>query len=186
MENEAVWAVLTLVALCLLFYGPWQDVCTDYARQVMFEKRDALFDMGVRGEIDLGSPQYRTIRSSLEKGIRFAHELTLPRFLLFRWNLRRTNLKRSESALFDAIAMIENPETRRNVTRLVGEAQLALILMAMAKSPLTVVISIVGALLIKFRNGFKKWIREAVQPLAEMVQIEAEYAPSSVSDSYVS
>jgi len=174
MEFEAAWAIAALIMLCILFYGPWQEVCTDYARQVMFEKRDALFDLAINGEIDFGSTQYRTIRSSLEKAIRFAHELSLPRFLVFRWYLRRTNLKRSESELIEAVNAIENEETRRSVQHLVSEAQLAMILMAMAKSPIMVLFSLFAGALLIFTDGFKSRIRDAVSPLAEMVQMEAE------------
>lgn len=178
MGIEAALAIATLTALCVLFYGPWQSVCTDYARQVIFEKRDVLFDMAARGEIDFGSHQYRTIRASLEKSIRFAHELTLPRFFLFRWHLRRINLKRPESELLDAANSIKDEHTRQVVQRIVIEAHTAMILSAMAKSPLTVLISLFAAILLQTTDGFKRRISKAITPFGEMVQMEAEYAPS--------
>jgi hypothetical protein len=175
MAYDASIAVLTLLALCVLFYGPWQEVCTDYARQVMFEKRDNLFDMAVNGELDFGSTEYRTIRTSLEKSIRYAHELTLPRFVLFQWLLNRTNLKNTESNLLVAVRSIKNDDVRLKVERLVSEAQLSMILMAMAKSPLTVLLFLASFIMIKFQKDSKRYIREASRPLAEMVQMEAEY-----------
>lgn len=182
---DAAIAVLVLAALCFLFYGPWQEVCTDYARQVMFEKRDALFDMARRGELDFGSYEYRTIRSSMEKTIRFSHELTLPRFFMILWLLKRTKLKKDESELVEALETLDDSDIKRKVAKLVAEAHLALILMAMAKSPLTVLLFLLVIPLIKFQNGFRKRVSAAVGPLAEMAQMEAEYAPSSASDKYV-
>ena len=125
MDYEAAWAILALLALCVLFYGPWQEVCTDYARQVMFEKRDALFDLAASAELDFDSEEYRTIRISLEKAIRFA------RFILFQWQLKRMNLKEPQSKLIVAVRSIEDNKTKDKVERLISEAHLAMILMAM-------------------------------------------------------
>lgn len=181
MHPDAFWTIVCLAVIAYLFYGPWQSACTSYARQVIFEKRDAIFDLAALGELDFASTEYRTIRSSLEKSIRFAHELTLPRFLLYRWYLRNANLKQTSSDLMEAIEGIQSDGTRRRVVRLVAEAQIALILMMFAKSPLTVVIAVTFALLSHFRAGFKKRLAGWVRPFGEMAQMEAEYAPVKVS-----
>jgi len=39
----------SLAALLIILYGPWQAICTDIARQMLFEKRDAIFDLAQSG-----------------------------------------------------------------------------------------------------------------------------------------
>src|SRR5262245_42077518 len=79
---QALIGLASLTALVVVLYGPWQEVCTDIARQIIFEKRDAIFDLAHNGKLSFDSPEYGTIRSALQSSIRFAHELSLPRFLV--------------------------------------------------------------------------------------------------------
>jgi len=75
-----------LVAIFLfisIFYGPWQGLCVDWARQSMFEARDQIFDAAAAGLICFDSKEYRTLRCSIERMIRFCHEISWPRLLLF-------------------------------------------------------------------------------------------------------
>lgn len=177
MNFDLFWSVVCIFGIAILFYGPWQTVCTDYARQVLFEKRDAIFDMAMRGEIDFRSQEYRLSRQSLEKIIRFAHELTLPRFLIYRWYLHRANLLEGKSELVSAIGEITDEETRAKVSRLVYEAQMAMLLMMFAKSPLTVLFSLAIAAASHFRlDGPAGRIERWSQPYGDTIQREAEYA----------
>lgn len=181
MHPDAFWAIILLSVAAYIFYGPWQSACTSYARQVLFEKRDAIFDLAIAGELDFGSSEYRMIRSSLEKSIRFAHELTLPRFLLYRWYLQTINVEQNGSDLREAIESIDSEDARTRIFRLVSEAQIALMLMMFAKSPLTVVLAVALALLSHFQAGFKRRLADWVRPFGEMAQMEAEYATVKVS-----
>ena len=83
MPIDAIATIIMLAALAVILYGPWQNYCTDAARQTLFEVRDDLFDMAANGEISFESSEYRTIRSSIEKNIRYAHTLTVWRFVQF-------------------------------------------------------------------------------------------------------
>lgn len=181
MYPDAFWTLVCVAVIAYLFYGPWQSVCTSYARQIVFEKRDAIFDIAVQGGLDFKSTEYKAIRSSLEKSIRFAHELTLPRFFLYRWYLQKANLKQSSSDLAEAMNGIGDENTRRRVMRLVGEAHIALVLMMLAKSPLTVAVAVGVVLISRFRGGVRRKLVAWAGPFGEMAQIEAEYAPVKTS-----
>jgi len=74
--------VIGLFAFLALFYGPWQTMCVDWARQLMFEARDRLFDAAASGDIAFDSKEYRKSRETFEGMIRFCHIFTWPRLIL--------------------------------------------------------------------------------------------------------
>jgi hypothetical protein len=134
---NAIAALLIVLLLGFLIYGPWQEICTDFARQLIFEKRDAIFDIADKGELTFNSQDYRIIRSGLEKLIRFAHELTLPS-LVFIWIF--IGIKPNERPdLLLAIDRITDKETNEKVRGLVDEALMVAALMVVLKSPITMV-----------------------------------------------
>lgn len=65
----------SLAVLMWFFYGPWQRLMVDTARQSLFEIRDALFLMGTDGQLDFNSTEYRELREHFNRLIRFAHVL---------------------------------------------------------------------------------------------------------------
>ena len=102
-------AVISLLALALfvcLFYGPWQAVCTDWARQILFEKRDKLFDMAMAGKLHFASEEYKSIRRMLESMIRFAHHLTWPKLLFIKKMHRDSDTARPQ--LFEMVERIQD------------------------------------------------------------------------------
>ena len=177
MNADALFAIITLFALACLFFGPWQWVCTDVARQIIFEKRDAVFDMAAAGELDFRSDEYRAIRRSLESSIRFAHEFSLVRFI---WSASVVGGRgrKQESSLQGAVASIRSDVTREKVEKLVFEAQTAVLLMILAKSPIFVVASILLLVpLLLFRQAHVA-VRTCAVALGEVAQLEAENTPS--------
>jgi hypothetical protein len=86
---NAIAALIVLSLLLLFFYGPWQSAVTDFARQVVFEERDAVFDMAADAKLAFDSDEYRTIRDAFNSLIRFAHELKWTR-LLIHWDDSKT------------------------------------------------------------------------------------------------
>ena len=175
--ENALIGLASLTALLLLIYGPWQWACTDWARQIVFEKRDEIFDMAADGELSFDSPEYRDIRSSLESCIRFAHDLTMPNFLflaLFRKESFRT---RSDlNAALDGLP----PEIRAKVHEKVMEAMKALILMMAFKSPFTMIVCLPLTLLIVMIERCREYARRVASVCAQLIQVEAEQSPSSV------
>ena len=85
MTLDSILCFLLIGAFLALFYGPWQEVCTAFARQIMFEQRDKLFDLAHAGEISFESDYYRRSRASLNAAIRFCHEMTLARLVYFEF-----------------------------------------------------------------------------------------------------
>jgi hypothetical protein len=179
--TSAIVGLGILIALAYLIYGPWQWVCTDFARQIIFEKRDAIFDMAADGDLNFNSSEYRTIRSSLESSIRFAHELSLPYFLLML--LVRKGSISEKSHLVTAVDQIQNAFIREQVRRKVNVAQRALVVMMAAKSPILVFLFLPALVLgagIYFIEKCHAPARRVVNIFGELVQVEAEFAPTEI------
>ncbi|MDF1790253.1 MAG: hypothetical protein P1U88_00010 [Thalassobaculaceae bacterium] len=164
---DAIVGILTLGALAVFFNGPWQWVCTDVARQLMFERRDAVFDMAREGKLRFDSPEYRDIRQSIEQLIRYAHDLTLARFLYLAF-ARGLIHKSTPSNFRDAVDRIENAEVRREVHNHLKMTMIVVLVMMVAKSPFLTLLLCAGPLFL----GLKAQARRA----ARIIQIEAEEA----------
>lgn len=181
MNADAVFAIVIVFALVLLYLGPWQSVCTAYARQVIFEKRDQLFDMAADGELRFESQEYREIRSSLEMLIRFAHDATLLNFLVVRPHLTKPSSRRpSEQSRY--VNGIGNPVVRNKVERLVSEAQIAIVSMIVAKSILILPIVAAYLMISNLRSLSFRKVKQIARPYGEMVQVEAETASVNVRE----
>lgn len=176
---QALIAVGSLAALLILVYGPWQEVCTDIARQIIFEKRDAIFDLARTGKLSFDSQEYGTIRSSLQSSIRFAHQLTWPRFAVMGVVLVAHGSHAEDNDLSRAIRRIADPVTRNQVEKLVKDAYRALFLMIIAKSPVMVALLIVallpGLLVLRCLPVLNRV--KAIEPRARgFIQLEADAA----------
>lgn len=174
---NAMVSILVLSALLFVVYGPWQWACTDYARQHLFEARDKIFDMAADGRLSFKSHEYRTIRRSLELNIRFAHDLTLPNFLLLLF-LRKDRLT-EKSELHRAIENLP-PEVRTEVERTVHDAMKTLVVMMFVKSPVAVILGlplIAGVFLIE---SCRVHVSRMAAFSAELIQVEAENTPSAI------
>lgn len=173
---DAALALISLLLLGMLFYGPWQDLCTAYARQVAFEQRDKLFDKAMRGEIEFADPAYRKVRTSIEQLIRFAHELSLLSFLMFKWRRQATHQPRGPSELTVALRSIKDEKVRRDITVLTWKAHYAMVLMMLAKSPVSVLF-VFGLLIVRhITHTVPKSMTRYARPAGEIIQIEAETA----------
>src|SRR5262249_31688305 len=141
------------------------EICTDFARQIIFEKRDAIFDIADRGDLSFRSREYCTIRSGLEGMIRFAHELTLPSFVFFWMFSMRTVSKNEKPTLQQAIDKIGDDRTKREVRQLVDEASRAAALMMIMKSPITMISLLPLVLLATGINLIQSGMRECARSI---------------------
>jgi hypothetical protein len=180
---QAVIGLGSFAALIVILYGPWQEICTDFARQIVFEKRDAIFDLAHSGKLSFKSREYGTIRSSLQASIRFAHELSLPRFLVTAAGLRKQGSHPEDNELSRAIRQISDPVTRNQVGTLVNEAYRALFLMMVAKSPVMLLLFVVmlpGLIVLRYLPIPGKTIQTRVREIEPRargyIQLEAEAA----------
>jgi hypothetical protein len=134
MPADALITLGLLALLAVFFYGPWQEVCTDFTRQIIFERRDRLFDMAAAGKLDFNSEVYWSLRSTLEGAIRFAHELTWPHLVMAIIVVPPAAASGAGLLPNQALAKIEDPEVRKLARRQMDEAMGALFLMAAMKS----------------------------------------------------
>jgi hypothetical protein len=173
-----------LAILLVVLYGPWQSFCTDATRQVLFEKRDALFDLAAAGRLHFGSREYTAIRSSLQAQIRFAHELTLPRFIVLGVALQASGALSQKSAMDQAIGDIRDPTARADVGRLVTQANRAIFLMLYFKSPVMLMLTpvfFIAILLLAAVKRARRTLNTVERRTATVVQVEAEFAPTGRS-----
>jgi hypothetical protein len=173
MAADALVSLVTLVLFACLFYGPWQAVCTDWARQLIFEKRDHLFDLAAQGKLDFASAEYRTTRKLLEGMIRFAHILTWPRLVMaicFRHH--------SDPGVDKMITRIEDPVTRERVSELVFEASTDLLAMIALKSIFVAPIAFVVCVVAVCSSSVKSVLRRLFVPgnLTTIIEEEARLA----------
>jgi hypothetical protein len=173
---EALVSLTALVAFACLFYGPWQAVCTDVARQIIFERRDILFDLARSGKLDFSSAEYKTLRRSMEGFIRYAHELTWLNLLFHRTKVKRL---KGEAPVTLAIASISDPFTREKVDALVNDCMITLVGMIAAKSILTAPIVSIVAIYALCTHSFNSLVRQKsalVTRLSSTIQSGAECA----------
>jgi len=180
---QAAIALGTFALLLVVVYGPWQTICTDITRQILFEKRDAIFDLARTGRLSFESSEYGAIRSSLQAQIRFAHELTLPRFIFMAAALHFAGGLPKKSGLALAIERIRDPETQAEVRRLITQADRTLFVMMYVKSPTMVLLCpilllvLMGVFVARRFNVFvARQFKELERRAAGVVQSEAEIA----------
>jgi hypothetical protein len=176
MAADALVSLAALIAMACLFYGPWQAVCTDVARQVIFERREALFDLARVGKLDFASPEYKSVRRSMEGLIRYAHELTWVSLFFYHQVKMKNDLKR-DSSVIRAVASIPDPLVREKVESLLFECTVALIAMMAAKSILAAPIISVVAIYAFCTHSFNVLFRnDLVTRLSKTIQSGAECA----------
>lgn len=137
---DALLSIIALALTLVIIYGPLQSAFTAYTRQTIFECRDSLFDMAANGELDFHSVEYREIRKSLERLIRFTHLLTVERLLFFSLFARPA---KQPDSMNDFAAKISDAATRDKVNTVIKKAKLATISMMLMKSPLLWLLALV-------------------------------------------
>jgi hypothetical protein len=177
-DLNAIISLLVLLLIGTFIYGPWQAICTEFARQLMFEKRNAIFDLADHNSNwSFDNREYRIIRSGLERLIRFAHELTLPSMLFF-WIFVRSSIRNEKPELLSAVDCIPDDDLRRKVNNLVNQALRAASIMMIAKSPITVIMVIVLAIVLApsvlLNVEMRKCARAIFGKSQMVIQFEAE------------
>ena len=175
MTTDALVGVAAFAGVILIFYWPWQETVIALTRQIVFEERDAIFDMAADGELEFDSPEYKEIRRALNQLIRFTHELTWLRFVLHLRGMAVRGELTKESALSLAIKKIEDPKVRAKVVERVSKAQAAMAA-AMGLRSLIVMIPTAVVILILWPAGqLQRFGRGIVKyGFGDRVQREAE------------
>ena len=168
---DAIAALIAISLFLLFFYGPWQSIMIDLARQTVFEQRDAVFDLAARGRLDFNSRDYKIIRDSFNNLIRYAHELNWVRLILFGYGVDKKT-----SDLQTAIDQIEDIETRKSVMRHLQRARFALIAMLCGRSMLLLVIGLILGVVTWCMGTTRDLFRKFDAAYGETMQREAEGA----------
>jgi hypothetical protein len=169
MYADALLSLAAASLLLVVFYGPWQDLCTDWARQIIFESRDCLFDLARSGELSFDSDEYRTIRGSLEGLIRFAHDLTLMRFII----LAAVTKGNSKSDLRDTIYKIKDRATQQKVMALTDRAHNAIWIMLGCKSLIGLFVMFLAVLIKPLRKSLALHAKIYEDDIQREAEIEA-------------
>jgi hypothetical protein len=181
MNADGLLFIACIAGLFLIFYGPWQWICTDFARQIIFEERDAIFDMAARGEIDFRSREYQDIRDSLNYLIRFCHDLTLPNLLYFKFTAASNEKKEDHSTVFVTIKSISDVKLRQKFEAHVFKAYICVIAMIAAKSlifPIAIMLAIFAIILHFCASKISDYLKEVLFIFGDSIQIKAEYTMS--------
>ncbi|MGO9743126.1 MAG: hypothetical protein ACLPN5_16760 [Roseiarcus sp.] len=176
MTTDALLAFVSLIGILMIFYGPWQATCTDFARQIIFEQRDKLFDIAKDGRLDFFSDEYRSIRLGIESIIRFAHELTLPRLIYMSFFVRKYTFDDSNN-IIAAIAEIKDDNTRDEVVTIIDRTFTAIIFMMIFKSLICVVllpVILIAIVISKNVGAIAIERRNYIMETGKLILLEAE------------
>jgi hypothetical protein len=163
--------LLGATVLLAILYGPWQRLCTDYARNAIFEQRDALFDLALSGRLAFGSEPYEAIRSSLNGLIRMAHRLSAFELGLSMVAGRLTGDRLSDAGLHAKVALIGDPGTRDDVTRVIAKAKHAALAMVLARSPgFVMFVLLPSAVVMLMRQGLRRTLDSGRRTLTGQIE----------------
>lgn len=184
MIAGSILSIVIITIIALLFYGPWQALCAGIARQLIFERRNLIFNFARRGDLDFDSKEYRDIRNSLNLMIRFAHQATVPRLLFIYLCLYKKPINET-SQLQTAASRVTNPKIQVELCRIINEVEAIMMFAAMCRSiyfwiflPLVAVPAIIvwflrASLEMTIMKKTYVWL---IRNFGERAQIEAECA----------
>jgi hypothetical protein len=99
-QAEAFFFFVSALFFVVIFYWPWQRLCVDWSRQLMFEERDRLFLLTQSSElIPVNSELHAELRMLIDRMIRYCHRLTWYSLLL-NTALRKNDKRASSRALY--------------------------------------------------------------------------------------
>jgi hypothetical protein len=181
MAIDAIISLLTAVLFLLFFYGPWQATCTDWARQMIFERRDRLFDMAASGDLSFSSKEYKETREFLNGMIRFAHLLTWPYLLFLAKAVKKMGIRADHPNILALINNIDDPSVRKRVHHLVVESTISLVAMIALKSAIVAPLAFAMCAAAFGSKGFKYLVKQmqknrVVEMLSKIIQIEAQFS----------
>lgn len=184
MNANTLLSFLALIALGALFYGPWQSICTDIARQIVFEQRDNLFDMARAGRIEFDSDEYREIRVGLEGLIRFSHDLTFPKAICLLRVVPEVRERNREDPVVAAVLRLDDAHLQKDIMHLVVRSYISVIAMMVMKSMIGIIVMcviaipgiVVSPLLKVLTKNVLRWLKTYVFKFGRLIQAEAECA----------
>lgn len=115
-------ATIGFVLLVILFNKYWRESRIDDFRHRLFMVRADLFDYARNGEIGFRDPAYTMLRENINSMLRFAHKITLTRFLVItvfsRSIISSELVEQLDREWNDAIRQLKSEAVRRQLTEL--------------------------------------------------------------------
>lgn len=167
-------ASLLFLVVGLAFYAIfylWPAYCVDRARDEIFAARDKIFELAVNGDLSFEDKSYTEIRESLNRLIRFAHDLTL--FKLVLLIAHKSDDAMSTRRLDEIVQDISNDEVREKVRKHVDDAVLSALRLMVFRSPILVCLALFYKVL-RTIGAVRSFGRTARQRAIEGIQTGAE------------
>lgn len=184
MNADALITLVLIVIFVAWFYGPWQESCADYARQVVFEQRDILFDMASNGRINFKSREYNETRGELNAVIRFAHRMTLGRMLFFVFcekigiinapEINHTQIISKDDTINKEISEIMTNSFKAIIVSMAARS-LVFILLCVFVSPIIALSAYLYYLIVGIKEATRAFSESIIGPMVRFLKIEAFY-----------
>jgi hypothetical protein len=82
-QAQPIFFFLSALFFVVVFYWPWQRLCVEWARQIMFDERDKLFLLSKSSpSMAIDSELHVELRLLIDNTIRFCHKIAWQRFLV--------------------------------------------------------------------------------------------------------
>jgi len=178
MAAKAFVGLVVFGALVAFWLGPLRWFATDWARERMFAARENLFDMAVMKHVSFDDPAYHRVRRSINNSIRFAHSVTLSRFLFHFFAGTPKELPSEHIAAREMADRIADDKARAVAHASLDEVDNALMILLLLKSPFSATLFLLILLtpvVVAHRGRFpgRSRLREKLRPFADQIQIEA-------------
>jgi hypothetical protein len=164
----ALEGLLWLGVIVFVLYGPWQRICEDYTRDIIFEQRDRVFDLAANGDLQFGDAQYEKVRAHMNAMIRMAHCITAPRLVLVMMYRVQIHDSAQRDDIWECIKQIKKEETRKVVADAMHRAEITTIRLLIMRSPLLLLVFGVAKIFGKISQIRKK--------ISDMVRVTLEKA----------
>ena len=112
---QALFTTVSLLGVWLLLYVLLKDYRLDALRQRLFDLRGDLFDYAAAGAISFNHPAYGTLRTRINRLIRFAHRFTSSQLLLVVTLLNAPTGHDPLSDWKEAVETVESAEVRKHL-----------------------------------------------------------------------
>jgi len=118
---EAGLTMLGLVALFLIWYGPYRSFFLSAYRQLLFETRNDFFLYAAEGNIEFRDRAYKEVENLINGHIAIAHRLTFFNLIILKqWSKNMRPLAdRYRSEFEETINGIKNDEVRQHLRQII-------------------------------------------------------------------
>src|SRR5580658_2967231 len=169
--NAAVLLALILV-LVIWFYGPWQSLCVDWARERMFSARNVIFDMAMEKRLDFDSSQYRQLRNSIERNIRFCHRMSWPTLVMLSFSMRKVTTPKT-ATISELLAGFSDEDIRNAVRKQTDDIAWTIVRLLVFRSAVLLLLYAITWVVWKCGVPLYKFCKSASEALVELIQQDA-------------